>query len=141
MHPVLLFYNLENSKGRTLKMLCLRLKIKIRIITKEQYNQTLLKIKIRIITKEQYNQTLGALAGIDGFPLKEEVYTGNGFTDEMLVFKGFDNALLDRFLMEFKKLHLTRIGLKAVLTEHNINWDSIALHEELLAEDKKMHEN
>ena len=50
MHPVLLFYNLENSKGRTLKMLCLRL-----------------KIKIRIITKEQYNQTLGALAGIDGF--------------------------------------------------------------------------
>lgn len=124
MHPVILFYNLENSKGRTLKMLCLRL-----------------KIKIRIITKEQYNQTLGALAGIDGFPLKEEVYTGDGFTDEMLVFKGFDNALLDRFLMEFKKLHLTRIGLKAVLTEHNINWDSIALHEELLAEDKKMHEN
>lgn len=61
MHPVLLFYNLENSKGRTLKMLCLRL-----------------KIKIRIITKEQYNQTLGALAGIDGFPLKEEVYTGDG---------------------------------------------------------------
>ena len=114
MHPVILFYNLENSKGRTLKMLCLRL-----------------KIKIRIITKEQYNQTLGALAGIDGFPLK----------DEMLVFKGFDNALLDRFLVEFKKLHLTRIGLKAVLTEHNINWDSIALHEELLAEDKKMHEN
>ena len=114
MHPVLLFYNLENSKGRTLKMLCLRL-----------------KIKIRIITKEQYNQTLGALAGIDGFPLKEEVYTGDGFTDEMLVFKGFDNALLDRFLVEFKKLHLTRIGLKAVLTEHNINWDSIALHEEL----------
>ena len=53
----------------------------------------------------------------------------------------FDNALLDRFLVEFKKLHLTRIGLKAVLTEHNINWDSIALHEELLAEDKKMHEN
>ena len=99
MHPVILFYNLENSKGRTLKMLCLRL-----------------KIKIRIITKEQYNQTLGALAG-------------------------FDNALLDRFLVEFKKLHLTRIGLKAVLTEHNINWDSIALHEELLAEDKKMHEN
>ena len=97
MHPVILFYNLENSKGRTLKMLCLRL-----------------KIKIRIITKEQYNQTLGALAGIDGFPLKEEVYTGDGFT---------------------------RIGLKAVLTEHNINWDSIALHEELLAEDKKMHEN
>ena len=40
MHPVILFYNLENSKGRTLKMLCLRLKIKIRIITKEQYNQT-----------------------------------------------------------------------------------------------------
>ena len=108
MHPVILFYNLENSKGRTLKMLCLRL-----------------KIKIRIITKEQYNQTLGALAGIDGFPLKEEVYTGDGFTDEMLVFKGFDNALLDRFLVEFKKLHLTRIGL----------------HEELLAEDKKMHEN
>jgi len=62
MHPVILFYNLENSKGRTLKMLCLRL-----------------KIKIRIITKEQYNQTLGALAGIDGFPLKEEVYTGDGF--------------------------------------------------------------
>ena len=117
MHPVILFYNLENSKGRTLKMLCLRLKIKIHI------------------------ETLGALAGIDGFPLKEDVYIGDGFTDEMLVFKGFDNALLDRFLVEFKKLHLTRIGLKAVLTEHNINWDSIALHEELLAEDKKMHEN
>ena len=124
MHPVILFYYLENSKGRTLKMLCLRL-----------------KIKIRIITKEQYNQTLGDLAGIDGITMNEEVYTCEGFIDEMLVFKGFDNALLDRFLVEFIKLHLTRIGLKAVLTEHNINWDSIALHEELLAEDKKMHEN
>lgn len=66
---------------------------------------------------------------------------GDGFTDEMLVFKGFDNALLDRFLVEFKKLHLTRIGLKCRSHGAQYQLGFLALHEELLAEDKKMHEN
>ena len=52
----------------------------------------------------------------------------NKNNNELIVFEMFGEVV-------------TRIGLKAVLTEHNINWDSIALHEELLAEDKKMHEN
>ena len=47
----------------------------------------------------------------------------------------------EKITPEIVNFMITHGRLKAVLTEHNINWDSIALHEELLAEDKKMHEN
>lgn len=122
MHPVLLFYNLDNETGRRIKLLCLRL-----------------KIKIRMISPEQYNQPLGALFGMEGIEPVPETYEGEGFSEEMLVFKGFDNGLLDMFLREYGKARIPRVGLKAVLTEHNIRWDSIALHKELMQEEAAMH--
>lgn len=123
MHPILLFYNLDNEKGRKIKLLCLRM-----------------KLKIRLITKEQYNQPIGALAGMEDFAALPDAYEGTGFTDEMLVFKGFSNQLLDGFLMELKKAHIERVTLKAVLTEQNVTWDSIQLHDELMAEHVAMNQ-
>ena len=123
MHPILLFYNLDNEKGQKIKLLCLRM-----------------KIKIRLVIKAQYNQPIGALTGMKGFTALPDAYDGTGFTDEMLVFKGFSNQLLDSFLMELKKAHIERVALKAVLTEQNVTWDSMQLHNELTAEHAAMNQ-
>lgn len=122
MHPVLLFYNLDNETGRRIKLLCLRL-----------------KIKIKMISPEQYHQPIGALFGLEGVEPLPGSYEGEGFSEEMLVFKGFDNGLLDMFLQEYSKARIPRVGLKAVLTGQNIHWDSIALHRELMQEEAAMH--
>lgn len=122
MHPVLLFYNLDNETGRKIKLLCLRF-----------------KIKIKMISPEQYHQPIGALFGMEGIEPVPGSCEGEGFSEEMLVFKGFDNGLLDLFLREYGKMRIPRVGLKAVLTEQNIHWDSIALHRELMQEEAAMH--
>ena len=119
MTPTILFYNLENEKGRRLKLICLKL-----------------KIRIKLITPEQYHLPIGCLAGVMESSGDEAIYTGTGFCDEMLVMRDFDNRLLDRFLLEFKKNKIERVGLKAVLTSENVSWNSLQLHDEL----KKEHE-
>lgn len=119
MTPTVLFYNLNNEKGRKLKLICLKL-----------------KIRIKQVAPEQYLQPIGALAGIKDFQISDELFDGNGFSEEMLVMKDFDNRLLDQFLAEFKRNNLKRVNLKAILTPENISWTSLKLYEEL----KKEHE-
>ncbi len=116
--PMLLMYNLENEKGSKIKLLCLKL-----------------RIKIRIVKSEEYLQPLGAVAGL-GAPENDSVYQGEGFGDEMLVMVNFTNDVLNSFLQEMRGQQLKPVSLKAVLTPTNASWDSIALHEEI----KKEHE-
>lgn len=120
-NPVVLFYNLDNEKGRKLKLICLKL-----------------KLKIRIIYPEQYFEPIGFLAGLAKVTSSKKPFNETGFSDEMLVMKGFDNRLLDLFLLEFKKNHIERIHLKAVITDQNMYWDSIKLHAELISEHEAM---
>lgn len=122
MHPMVLFYNPDRETERSIAMLCMRL-----------------KIKIRKVTPEQYHQPLGALLGIEGVEIQPGIYEGEGFLDQMLVFHGFYDGLLDRFLQEYRRARIPRIGLKAVVTSHNIHWDSIRLHQELMQEEAAMH--
>lgn len=122
MHPVVLFYNPDRETERSIALLCMQL-----------------KIKIRKVVPTQYHQPLGALLGMDETEALPGIYEGGGFPDQMLVFHGFNDGLLDRFLQEYRRARIPRIGLKAVVTPHNIHWDSIRLHQELMQEEAAMH--
>lgn len=53
---------------------------------------------------------------------------------ELIVFSGLKDNKLDEFLAEYKKMGIAPIGLKAVVTIHNVNWTMYELAEELIRE-------
>lgn len=117
-HPILLLYNFKNEgpKNDVIRLLCVRL-----------------GIKVRPVTQHEYAQRLSALAGME----KDDTpYTGAGFADEMLVFVGFTNELLDAFLQGYRGAKIPPVPLKAVLTQSNALWNSLQLREELLRENE-----
>lgn len=118
-NPVILFYNLDNATGRKLKFLCLKYKIRIKNVRKDQYSQTLNSLLSDKSTSAPADFTSDA---------------AKDFSDEMLVFCGVTGQMLDSFLGEFSKNKIPRIALKAVLTKQNATWDSCRLHTELTAE-------
>lgn len=126
-NPTILFYNLDNETGRRLKLVCLKH-----------------KIRIKTVEKSQYALPIGCIAGLlpdtssNNSDASPQEIPASDFSDEMLVFCHFTNALLDTFLLEFKKNRIPRIALKAVLTEQNIYWNSYVLHEELKREHEQM---
>lgn len=93
-----------------------------------------LGICISKIKPSSYSQKLGYLAGISGFNRRNTVYSGSDFPSEMMVFSGMDSDMLDHFLDEYKKASIPPIGLKAVLTPHNIFWSAKELYQELFKE-------
>ena len=102
----------------------------------EQIESVCRKMGIRTsrIKPSSYSQKLGYLAGISGFHRENTTYTGMDFPSEMMVFSGLDSDMLDRFLEEYKKASIPPIGLKAVLTPHNIFWSAEELYKELSKE-------
>ena len=116
------FYNLNSAKGRQIRMLCLTL-----------------GLKIRVVDKAQYEEAIGAIAGVPGYEPKGGSYEGQGFDDEMLILKGFSERTLDTFLQGFRKMKIQPVALKAILTEANCGWNSIELHDELVKEHESMH--
>ena len=101
-------------------------------------------IRIRNIGPEQVLETVGYLAGMDGFQVLDKAPEGQeaaGLTVipvEMMVLKQFSNRRLDELLMNLRKAGVPRIGLKAVLTEHNSTWTFYHLYEELKEEHETM---
>ena len=87
-----------------------------------------------------YAQNSGYLAGVKGFSREKAVYDGAPFPAEMLVFSGMDSEQVDIFLVEYKKTGLPAIGLKAVVTPHNVFWTADALFRELMKEHLAFHE-
>ena len=52
---------------------------------------------------------------------------------------GFTGQKLDQFLNAMRKQKIPKINLKAMLTEHNVKWDSVTLHDELAREHEAMN--
>lgn len=86
------------------------------------------------VPRKDYSQKLGALAKVQGFSQEKTVYNGPDFPAEMLVFSGMNSAQVDAFLAEYKKQGVPAIGLKAIVTQHNVFWTPEALFKELLRE-------
>ena len=96
-------------------------------------------IKLLEIPVKDYNQKLGYLAGVKGFSREKAVYDVTPFPTEMLVFSGMDPNQVDAFLAEYKKTGLPVIGLKAVVTPHNVFWTATELFRELMKEHLAFH--
>lgn len=62
-----------------------------------------MKVRIRVISPEQYAQPLGVLAGLPGFQELDNVYEGDGFPEPVIVLCGFTDQRLDQFLRELRR--------------------------------------
>ena len=117
--PTVLLYNLDNEKGRKIKLLCLTQ-----------------KLRARAVSPAEYGETVGALAGFGertGAP-----YTGPGFSEEMLVMAGLSGRQLDAFLRGIRQKTGGTVALKAVLTETNMGGDAVQPPQELRRERQAM---
>lgn len=113
----ILLFHVEQDKAGKIERICRKLNIHTS------------KVKPSL-----YSQKLGYLAGISGFHRENTIYTGSDFPSEMMVFSGINSDMLDCFLKEYRKASIPPIGLKAVLTTHNIFWSAEDLYKELFKE-------
>ena len=118
---VLLYTITEPGRKQKIKFICVRLGAKI--IT---------------VTPPEYLQPVGALAKIPGMEKCAGTYEGPGFSEEMMVLKGFTDGQLNDMLRAFRRERLEKVNLKAVLTDTNREWNSLELYEELKREHEKM---
>ncbi len=118
--PLILLYNLDTPKGTKIRRMCLPL-----------------GLRTRLVKPEEYGLPLGEL--VEG-TVPETPWTGEPFSDEMLVLVNCTGPLLDRFLQGFRRNKIPPVALKAVLTPTNRTWDSAALHGELLRERQAIQE-
>lgn len=105
--------------------------------------QALLPMGFRLkpVDKEDYHRPIGALAGVKGLE-KNEVETEprekQDFDDEMIVMAGFTSIQVDALIKALRRNGVGRIDYKAVLTQHNKDWDSVKLYREIKREHEEM---
>ena len=93
---------------------------------------------VRTVSKKEYSQPIGYLVGDEKFVSCDKKYSGAVFDDEMLVMYGFGSEMIDVLIAALKKIGIGSIALKAVVTEQNINWDSVKLYNEIKKEHEQM---
>ena len=93
-----------------------------------------LGIRQRKVTGGEYNQKLGFLAGVDGFNKESGASVKGALSGEMLVFSGIDSDGVGAFLTAYKETGTAPVGLKAILTPHNVFWSVEQLYQELMKE-------
>lgn len=79
-------------------------------------------------------KTVGVLTGIPGASAKADKLPVGYALPELLIFRDFSETALDLFLAAYRKSGISPVALKAVVTEHNVNWTLYALVEELQRE-------
>ena len=94
------------------------------------------QISLRRVEKSEYLQTIGALAGMEGKALTEQIYTGADIPEPMMVLC-MDSNRVDQVLAAFRSMGVPRIGCKAMLTPTNSNWTPLALFAELKEEQEE----
>ena len=124
MAAKILLYDLKNLAGKKIQKLCGRLNIEI--------------VKVK---QEDFSKPLKVAAGLA--EAEESISNGSevNFSEPMLVLVDFTEELLDRYLKEYKVMHIPPSDLKAVLTEHNQNWNAMKLYQELCGEREYFRNN
>ncbi len=121
-----LLYNIKNKPYTAkLKSILLRLGIKIKVVTPEQYGLPIASLLSNSSSKVETTA--------------EATPDTPNFEDEMLVMAGLTDARLNQLLLALRKDQI-RIPLKAILTPHNSQWNSVQLRDELSLEHQKMQE-
>lgn len=90
-----------------------------------------LGVRIRTISQDEFTLPLGRLLGLPEYAEAARL-EGTPFTQEMVIFHQFTEPQLDAFLAEIRRAGGVR--LKAVVTPTNASWCISALYRELEAE-------
>lgn len=120
-NEVILLYNLDNQRGKNIKLLSMRM-----------------GIRIKSVTKDKYLEPIGLLAGIKEVESNGLIYEENGFQEEMVILKGFTDYRLDEFLRAMRRNDIDTVALKAIITDHNQEWNSLVLYEEIKKENERL---
>ena len=126
MEKVLLLYNIESPAYRK----------SIEEFCREQ------GVRIRYVLPEEYDVPLGFVAYGKEEDRAEYIRKEKGreFREPMMVFSGFAGDGLFEFLKGLRVAGIGTTDLKAMMTEHNAVWDSVALQDELKKEHEYMKE-
>ena len=96
------------------------------------------KLRMRMVSREEYLQTLGYLAGVKGMEAGQETYEGEELGREMMVFAGVTEEHLNQMLFLMKKGGVKPVDYKAVLTDTNKDWNILQLYKEISQEHEAM---
>lgn len=118
MQPTVLLYHFNAKKAARLRMAAMRL-----------------GIRTSIVEKREYLQPLGALVG--DCACTESLYDGTDFKGEMLLMAHLSDKTFAAFLQALPAA-VGSVPLKAILTETNKDWTSLALFEQISAEHEAM---
>ena len=121
MNKIVLAYNFSAERLQALRLVCM-----------------LVKAQLRPVSRAAMLQPIGFLAGVPGVSPVEGDYAGDEANEEMLVLCGFSRPELDRLLAAIRKGKLQKVELKAMLTQHNVNWSGVALLKEISEEHQYM---
>ncbi|MBQ9686230.1 MAG: DUF3783 domain-containing protein [Oscillospiraceae bacterium] len=94
-----------------------------------------LGIQCQSVAAEDFGAPVGYLLGLTGYARGGEC--AERFTDEMLLMEDLRGGQLNAFLDALRTARVP-VALKAVVTEHNVGWSSLRLHEELKKEHAAM---
>ena len=94
-------------------------------------------IRIKNISPDQTDQTIGWLAGLDGFE-EQPAEECPVVEEEVLIMKNFSSRRIDELLMNLKRSGVSKIALKAVITDTNSKWSFYELYQELKKEYETM---
>lgn len=117
MMPTVLLYSVPSDIHRKIAGICLSL-----------------GVDCKKIARARFNQPIGCHAGLLAADLAGSRYEGEDFPSPMLVFAGFSDAVLDKFLFACKQSELPEIMYRAVVTRYNVDWSARELYEELVRE-------
>lgn len=117
MTPTVLLYSVPSDVHREIAGICLSL-----------------GLECKKIARARFNQSLGCHAGLPTAVQTGNRYEGEDFPSPMLVFAGFSDAVLDRFLLACRRSEMPEILYRAVVTKHNVGWSARELYEELVRE-------
>ncbi len=99
------------------------------------------EIECKKIPKKRFLQTIGNHTGAPGHEGTGEIYEGNDLAEPVMLLAGMSGGELDRILDTLKNLGVPSVGVKAVVTSHNISWTILDLYEELVRERAAMEKD
>ena len=98
-----------------------------------------LRVRLKRISHENYNQPLGVLAGTKDMPPADGTYDGPELPDSMLVFCFLDDNRLNQALAALRKCGAGPFPYKAILTPTNSEWTAPDCFAEIKKEHEAMH--
>lgn len=124
--PLILYYMKDMKKERLFRQFC-----------RKQ------GCRVRALGVGDVDREVGYLAGISPVAaVRDHEKAPEGLpVPEVLIFSGLSMDRLEEFLDAYKQAGIPPVGLKAVLTEHNLHWTVYELATELMKERMAMMMN